>query len=122
MRIGEKSCADERPQRLEIRKIFAGSNKYELTLNEDIVENQIIPEDGQDPRTEYIYRTLRSTMPIDGYETLAAALIALKYSFADEFSLMRKGQADSSNEEYTAYLNFVEECKTFAKTQFPGSE
>ena len=46
---------------------------------------------------------------------MVAALVDLKYSMADEISLMRKGIADPQNAEYVAYTEYVNACKDFAR-------
>ena len=61
-----------------------------------------------------------ATVTLDGYEAAAAALIGLKYSTGDEFSLMRKGLSDPANEEYVEYIDYVERCKSFARGYFGG--
>lgn len=122
MKKGEQSRADVRPQPLEIRKLFKGRNIYELTAYEDVIEETVTRDAGggedAESRVEFVFTTRRAAAKLDGYEEAAAALIGLKYSFADEFALMRKGMAEPENSEYAEYLEFVAECKAFAREYF----
>ena len=124
MKKGQHSQADARPEQFEIKKLFAGKNTYELVTNDDITEGTVTdPVEGDgEPRKQFSYSTWRGRADLDGYEDAAAALIALKYTFADEFALLRKGQANPDDEEYTAYLAFVNASKTFAKEFFGEAE
>ena len=126
MKRGELSHADNRPQSLEFRKLFEHGNTYELTANDNIEEGVAhahAPETEEcEARTEFTYTTRRDIADIHSYDEAVAAFIALKYSFADEFSLMRKGQADKENAEYTEYISFVEACKAFCREHFREGE
>lgn len=49
------------------------------------------------------------------YERIVEGLIKERYTIEEEIALTNKGIKDSSNVEYVAYRNFVEECKAKAK-------
>ena len=123
MKKGTKCRADACPQPFEIRKLFADRDVYELVANEDVSTEEVRQREAggeEELRQGYVYTMRLATVTLDGYEAAAAALIGLKYSTGDEFSLMRKGLSDPANEEYVEYIDYVERCKSFARGYFGG--
>lgn len=120
MRAGNKSQAMEKPQSLEIRRLYG--DIYEIAATEDVegvvVVDETTAKEKTETHTEYAYTERRDTVRLSGYEEAASALIGLKYTTGDEFALMRKGLADGNNAEYVAYLAYVEECKAYARAYF----
>lgn len=122
MRAGTLTQAAERPQQFNFNKLYGCT--YELEAAENIQAVEVKPDrhgSGQEAdqeRQEYTYTRYAATVEINNYDEAVAALVRLKYSSSDEFALMRKGQADQDNAEYTAYLEFVSACKTFARLHF----
>lgn len=122
MRVSYKSQADKKPQELKLNHLYG--NTYELYATANIEEvdvenlNTEAEEGAPAKRTEYMYDEYFAKQDISGYEEAVAALIGLKYSFADEIALSRKGNAKSEDAEYTAYLKYVEDCKAYARAYF----
>ena len=67
---------------------------------------------------EYSYVLYANRAKIRTYEEMVAALVDLKYSTADEISLMRKGIADPQNVEHVAYMEYVNACKDYARKMY----
>lgn len=116
MKVGSKSRAMQSPARFNMQKLMNGT--YALTYTEGAEEISVPGGESGAVHTEYEYSEFCSVAQVDGYETAAAALVSLKYTYADEFALMRKGMADSTNAEYQEYVAYVEACKAFARTKF----
>ena len=51
------------------------------------------------------------------YKDIVVSLIREKYSEDDEFAILRKNIAAIDVERFTAYNNFVEDCKSQVKLQ-----
>ena len=118
MRAGTITQAAELPQQFKINRLYG--NTYELETVDGIQAVNIAAIDsgsGQEQQG-YKYNRFASTVTINNYDEAAAAMVRLKYSSSDEFALMRKGLADQANDEYVAYLEFVNACKAFARLHF----
>lgn len=113
MKAGITTYAGSAPNELEIR--FLPNGKAELHAADGIEQVEMGGEDGTETVTAYKYQYYADTAHIDGYEEAVAGLIGLKYSIADEIALSRK---DKDDEEYTAYLAYVEACKAYCKKYF----
>lgn len=118
MKVGTYTRSTQSPDRFKIEKLLNGAyvvsaaeNVETLTFTE--VENETPVE-----RVEYAYTAYAATVELSTYEEAVAALVALKYSCADETALMRKGIADNTNEEYVDYVAYVESCKAYARSYY----
>lgn len=122
MKQGILTHSDTRPQSLFLRNIHA--DIYELSAAENIKETAAHDCDEMQtaPAVQYEYILFADTRKLSGYEDAVAALIGLKYTTGDEFSLMRKGMTDTQNVEYTAYLAYVAACKICARAAFGITE
>lgn len=120
MRAGNKSQAMEKPQSLEIRRLYG--DIYEIAATEDVEAVNVVDETTTKGKTkthtEYAYTERRDTVRLSGYEEAVSSLIGLKYTTGDEIALTRKGIAASDDAEYVAYLAHVEECKAYARVYF----
>ena len=119
MKAGISTQATRKPSPLNMRKLFG--NYYELTAADDIKELTVADDvhgDGKEraKRTEYTYKLYQSAQTVESYDDAVSALVRLKYTSGDEIALMRKGITDASNAEYTAYLDYVEQCKAAARS------
>ena len=118
MKAGVFTQAAQLPDSLKIEKLLNGT--HAVSAADNIQTLTVV--DGEDEqaveRTEYSYTAYSATVELSGYEDAVAALVGLKYSYADEFALMRKGITDSANEEYTAYVAYVEQCKAYAREYY----
>lgn len=115
MKVGTKTQSTVQPEKFSINELADG--KLELALCENIVEVERMSEmDGEQVvENGYEYDLLLETCKVNTYEELVDALVGLKYSYGDEFALIRKGTSNSRNSEYVNYIAYVDECKSFAK-------
>lgn len=111
MIVSEQSFSAEKPQEFWVNKLFR--NRYEIGYNENIEKIQKKFED--ETVEEYKYDSYVDTVKLDTYDETVAALIALKYTFADEISMLKKLQKGTDITETTEYEIFVEKCKQFAR-------
>ena len=111
MKAGVETRSTIQPDSFKISALSNGT--YEIFASDNLVSETVTDEAGE--HTEYVYDAYYDTVELSGYNEAVAALIALKYSYAEEFALARKG---AGNEEYTAYLAYVEACKAYAVTVF----
>lgn len=111
MRRGTITQARHVPRKIEAIPLKNG--QYDLSATDAISRIQVNDESGQ--YTEYSYTLYANRAKIGTYEEMVAALVGLKYSMADEISLMRKGIADPQNAEYVAYTEYVNACKVYAR-------
>lgn len=114
MIIGKQSFSADKPQELWINKLY--NNIYEIGYNENITKEQkTIGEKEDEIIEEYKYDSYTNTVKLNTYDETVAALIALKYTFADEISMLKKIQGEKDSEETTVYEMFVERCKQYAR-------
>ena len=111
MRRGTITQARQSPCAIEVISLKNG--QCDLIATDTISRIQVNDESGQ--HTKYSYTLYANRAKIGTYEEMVAALVDLKYSMADEISLMRKGIADPQNAEYVAYTEYVNACKDFAR-------
>lgn len=116
MKAGTIARAANSPQQFNINHLFG--NVYELTYTENAQKVTVTENESNKKHTEYEYSLYLETVSIGGYDEMVSALVALKYTPGDEIALMRKGIADSENDEYAAYIAYVAACKTAAKTYY----
>ncbi|MBE7086632.1 MAG: hypothetical protein E7366_05765 [Clostridiales bacterium] len=122
MKIGIKVESTEKPERFAFNALPDGTT--EISVNEDI---QVITKatpipDSEEVATEELFesRSYFGRGQFADSDSLTEALIALKYSTGAEISLGRKGIANSEDEEYVAYITYVNDCKAAAKSYFGG--
>lgn len=111
MRRGTITQATQSPRTIEVIPLKNG--QCDLIVTDTVSRIQVNDESGQ--HTEYSYTLYANRAKIGTYEEMVAALVDLKYSTADEISLMRKGIADPQNVEYVAYMEYVNACKDYAR-------
>ena len=112
MKVGNKANSSIQPTEFELYQV--DGNQWGVAYNTDI-EEHTVTEDEQ-IYTLYTYVVRRSTSTITNYGELVSALVHLVYSFDDEIALNRKGVLNPDDEEYLAYILYVEICKEWAKT------
>lgn len=112
MKVGIKTQSTVRPDKFSVNAL--GADSYELSLCENIVETeQVIEMNGENVAEKfYEYNLTLEVHKIKSYDELASALVSLKYSYGNEFALMKK---DPNDEEYVNYISYVNDCKSFAK-------
>lgn len=115
MKAGIITQSAQVPDPIKITKLMNGATEFFASDNVQAATVTDTESGETVERTEYTYKAYSATLTVDSYDDTVAALVGLKYSYADEIALMRKGNADSSNEEYTAYLEYVEDCKAYAR-------
>lgn len=115
MKVGTKTKSTVQPDKFSVNAL--GADSYELSLCENIVETERITETDGENLVEklYEYNLTLEVHKIKSYEELVSALVSLKYSYGDEFALMKKGIVNSYNDEYVNYISYVNDCKSFAK-------
>ena len=115
MKVGTKTQSTVQPEKFLINELLNG--ELELSLCENIVEVERVNDINGEELVEkvYEYNLTLEVHKIKSYEELASAFVSLKYSYGDEFALMRKGSANQYDEEYLTYLSYVNDCKSFAK-------
>lgn len=111
MRRGTITQARQSPRTIEVIPLKNG--QYDLSATDTISSIQVNGENGQ--HTEYSYTLYAKRAKVGTYEEMVAALVDLKYSMADEISLMRKGISGPQDAEYVAYMEYVNACKDFAR-------
>ena len=118
MKVGTTSRAMQAPAKFNMSKLKSG--EYVLTLTEDVTPVTIYDNNGETTTThvEYEYNELTAVSEIDGYESAVDALTKLKYSDNQKIEMVQKGMDNRENSEYTAYLNYVNECKAYAREFF----
>ena len=67
-------------------------------------------EQGRPVLTEYV-----DSVPMPTYEQRVQQIIRERYSVADELAILR--QRDTKPDEFAAYFEYAEECKTQAEKQ-----
>lgn len=90
-----------------------GGNLYEIIKNDNI--SQITNEENE---TLYQYEQVLHAHKITTRDQAIIAFIRLKYSQDDEFALTNKGIANSQDEEYINYRDYVAWCKEQADVYF----
>lgn len=118
MKQGTLTQSTTMPQSLEMKHLFG--EVYEFTRAENIVEKQVVDTSGETSpeQTQYEYTLYIDRQRAENYDAAVNLLIGLKYSTGDEISIARKGIDNREDSEYTAYLNYVNECKTYAREFF----
>ena len=115
MKVGTKTQSTLQPDKFSVNAL--GEDTYELSLCENVVETeQVIEMDGENLVEKlYEYNLTLEVNKIKSYEELVSALVSLKYSYGDEFALMKKGFRNAQDEEYLDYESYVDECKVFSR-------
>lgn len=115
MKVGTKTQSTVQPDKFSVNAL--GEDTYELSLCENIVETEQVIEMVGENLVEklYEYNLTLEVHNIKSYEELVSALVSLKYSYGDEFALMKKGIINSYDDEYVNYVSYVNDCKSFAK-------
>lgn len=118
MKVGTTSRAMHPPAQFNMSKLKNG--EYVLTLTENVTPITVYDNNGETTTThvEYEYKELTAVSEIDGYESAVDALTKLKYSDNQKIEMVQKGMDNRENSEYTAYLNYVNECKAYAREFF----
>jgi len=98
-----KSNADQQPDRI----YSIGENKYHFVFNLEAIEIE--------GRASFNYDVVEINST--DYEEIVRALIADKYSQADETALINNFNADKSVEEYVNYQHYREVCKLIAQPE-----
>ncbi len=108
----EKSYSESNiiPEDLKVGKL--GGNLYELESNVNITTVE------KDEGTFYLCDKTLMQVNINNKDDGIVALIRLRYTLDDEFTLINKGIADSTNVEYQTYRSYVSTCKTNALIYF----
>lgn len=103
-----KSNSDRKPQAI----MPLGDGTYHFNYN---VKKTFVEVEGSDKkRANYDYDTLHVTDA--SYASIVAAMIAERYSVADELALHR--QKDVKVAEFTEYSSYCEECKAIVRPFF----
>ncbi|MCD8371806.1 MAG: hypothetical protein LUD27_00700 [Clostridia bacterium] len=113
MKVYTIAQSGQKPDTFSVNALLNGIS--ELRYASDVEE---ISAESEDDGTAYSYKEYIGTAKITGYDDLISELVGLIYTPGDEIALMRKGLADSENEEYAAYLEYVASCKAFAKEYY----
>ena len=115
MKVGTKTKSTVQPDRFSVNAL--GADTYELSLCENIVETEQVIKMDEENLVEklYEYNLTLEVHKVKSYDELASALVSLKYSYGDEFALMKKGIVNLYNDEYVNYISYVNDCKSFAK-------
>ena len=115
MKVGTKTQSTVQPDKFLVNSLPNGN--FELSLCENVVELEHVTDvNGEElVETIYEYDLTLEIHKVKSYEELASALVSLKYSYGDEFALMRKGSSNEYDKEYVSYLSYVNDCKSFAK-------
>lgn len=115
MKTGNLTKSAVKPETaFEIKKL--NEQTTEISYVENVSEVAVTDEEGE--RTEYEYTLYLGSTSAQTYDDIVSALVGLKFTSGDEIALMRKGMTDSTNEEYTAYVEYVENCKVYARTKY----
>lgn len=89
-----------------------GDGTYHFNYN---IKKSFVKIEGDDKKSaSYDYDTLHVTDAT--YAGIVSAMIAERYSVSDELALHR--QRDVKIEDFAAYSEYCEECKTIARTYF----
>ena len=118
MKVKELTRATSLPETFAIENLATG--ECVVSIAENVTQVTSYAPDGEtaQQKTEYVYDRTYNTVYAPDYDSAVAAFVALKYTYADEFALMRKGMNDPQNAEYLAYVAYVEICKQFCRTKF----
>lgn len=115
MKVGKNTVSSCKPSDFNMKDNGDG---YDIAVNTDITRQQVVDEESGELVYVYKYVRYAATTALKSYDEAVAALVHLKYSLDDEVALLKKGMADFENEEYVAYLAYVEGCKEYARTIF----
>ena len=74
-----------------------------------------LEEQGQAPSDDPVLTECVETSPVMTYEERVQTLIREQYSIADELAILR--QRDTKPDEFAAYFEYAEQCKTQAEKQ-----
>lgn len=117
MKLGKETHSLNKPDSVWVRRL--AGDVFECFAADNISEvDAPLMGDGQDSAgsvKEYSYSQYFLTQTARSYGELVSSLISLKYSPADEISLMKKYTRNPTDEEYAAYINFVSACKECAQ-------
>lgn len=116
MKAGTIARAASLPQQFNVNRLYG--NVYELAHTDNVSEVTLQATDNEPERTEYEYSLYLERVSVENYDDMVSALVGLKYTQGDEISLMRKGISDSANEEYVAYIAYVADCKSAARSYY----
>jgi len=108
MKLEKSNCESNMiPDDLLVKNL--GGGVYEIVNNENV---QVF-EKSNEGVVEQFYKSDKTilTTTIKNKGDAIVALIRLKYSQDDEYSLLNKGIANSENVEYLEYRDYVALCK-----------
>lgn len=115
MKVGVKTQSTVKPSQFNVNNLFNGEK--ELFYADEVVEVEKETEQGE-KEILYDYVQYFCSCKFSTYEELVSSLVGLKYSTGDEISLMRKGIQNEDDLEYVEYVDYVNDCKIFAKQYF----
>lgn len=110
-----KTSTDE-PQKVELvgEKIIGYQARV---LNFNVKETKTTDPDTKEEITQYEYESIFVNAMAFEYEKIVPMLVRAHYSADDEFAIQRKAILGDT-EEFNAYNDWVQYCKTFAMSLF----
>ena len=114
MKFGTISRSMERPSEgFTFRR--EGHEIYISYIEPNSIKEVEIQNIDETTSIEYEYTLYSYYGSIDSYEKLVSKCVLLKYTIEEELSLVSKAIANSDNEQYVTYREFVELAKTECK-------
>ena len=102
--------------RVLIKEYPSGGKEYKTVLVTPAVEPKEAWDEYEDIQVYILYTEEELQAQ---YENAVNALIREKYTLSQELAILR--QKDTKPEEYTAYNEYCEQCKTSARLKILGS-